>query len=437
VKRRTALILWLVAIAAAVRLVFLYGTNPWTSPDSIQYMAVARQIANHDFSDYTGARSPGFPFLLLVCGQSPRVIRFVQCGLGILTCLVLFKLGFRLTADDGMAFWVGLSHAVALNQILLEGYLMPEAISTLLVVLSVYMVVRLMDAANGGVFMYVCLGVAAAYAGLIRPNLAVLPLVYLPFLVIGWNRPTWFPPKRILGTAVFLLVWIAPMVGWSIFNKWTVGHFGLTTMVGYSLIQHTGGFIEKAPDEYSTVKRIFLPTREKEIQRTGHHSRTIFGLEKTLMRETKLSTVDLDRLLTRMSLTLIAEYPLLYLSSVFDAWVNFWRVSKFGIQAWSSETAGRQFMLFVFWVEVVCLVVINGLFLLLPTIFLIRLRRGDECSSPSQLLIITTVLSASILQAATVYGDSPRYALPFQPLICAAVFACLYRLGHWWRTRNP
>ncbi|MDQ7782634.1 MAG: glycosyltransferase family 39 protein [Desulfomonilaceae bacterium] len=426
-KSQTKLMLVLVIIAAAARVFVHYDSDPIVSLDTPSYELVADCIRSLDFSTYDGERTPVYPVFMLLCGMNYFTIMLVQSVLGVVTCLLLFALALRHTHNERLAFLVALTHALAVNQILIEGAVMAEALTTVLVVGSIFQCDRLIQTSEQRAASYALLGVVTAVIGLTKPFLQILPAVYFSFLFLRRRRDGLMRRAKLYGIIAFSCAAALPILGWSTFNYSTVGHFGPSTMLGYALVGHTGAFIESAPEEYSEIKKTFLPAREAHTARTGHPAQTIWGIRKTLMEQTGLSHAELSRVLTRMSVGLILQHPLRYAGSAFQAWTNFWHVSKWGIQA-RYRGLRDEIVRTICRIEKYTLAGVNFLFLTLPFLWIARRKVNDECSSSLQMLIVATVLSVSLAQALVAYGESPRYSLPFQPLICFAVITCTYRL---------
>jgi len=125
-----------------------------------------------------------------------------------------------------------------------------------------------------------------------------------------------------------------------------------------------------------------------------------------------------------MSLELFRARPDLYLRGVARAWVDFWKMPYVGYWDLSKVTSpGLRHGLQRAWaVQRWLLIGANATFLAGAAIVVgaLMLRRGPPPSSFS-LVAIALVLSASVGQALTEYGENARYAVPFQPLILCTV----------------
>ena len=67
---------------------------------------------------------------------------------------------------------------------------------------------------------------------------------------------------------------------------------------------------------------------------------TIWYAESEIKRKTGLSTAELSKQLTRMSLEMFAEHPLLYLESVARSWVRFWGFGFYHFIGFFKDSAG-------------------------------------------------------------------------------------------------
>lgn len=311
----------LAAFAIAIRCGMFLVCQPGTLLDTGTYQTLAQQLLHLDFRDYKGLRTPGYAVMLLLGGQNYFAVWVIQAAMGVMNTLLLFWLCFVHTGSAPWSFAAGLGHTLALNQLAFEANMVSESAATFLLVLAIASFVRALKEparANHGVTS----GLLTAVLTLIRNvYIFVGPMFAVLLLVFEKNR---------LRMAVGLVIaFVAPVLAWMAFNKATINYFGLTSMVGYNLTNHSGAFMEKAGDEYATVRDIYLKYREQKRAETGRHAMTIFIARDEMMAKTGLDEVGLSRVLTKLSIELFLEYPTPYLKNVADSWVSFWAVPSY------------------------------------------------------------------------------------------------------------
>jgi 4-amino-4-deoxy-L-arabinose transferase-like glycosyltransferase len=424
-------LLLLTVIAVAVRAGMFLVYQPVVHPDTNSYFTLASQLLHFDFSDYNGMRTPGYSFLLLLAGQDLFVVWLMQSAMGVLISLLLFWISFTHTGNASWSFVAGLLHSLALNQLLFEADILSETFSTFLVVLSVVCLVSALK--NGPRPGY---GVAA---GVVAALVTVTRVVYVyvgpafVLLVLLFERDA----RRLaagLGVA-FLL----PVLGWAAFNKVTVDYFGLTTMVGYNLTNHSGGFMEKAGDEHATIRDIYLKYREQKIAERGTHSMTIFIAKREMLEKTGLDEVALSRQLTKLSLQLFVNNPALYLRSVAESWVSFWAAPIYMRSDQFSVPGAARAVGSVWRVERMLFLMLNVLAILASAWVVISAvvrRLKGTTGLPIPLIVTCVVMGASVLQAFVESGENARYGIPTQSLAATLVLLVAWDIRSALRARS-
>jgi hypothetical protein len=431
VYRRTFLTKKSAAIVVAtfgvfIRLIALMSYEPYVESDFGGYQQTAQFLLSGNALHYDGVRPPGYPLLLLVCGMDFHIIWIVQCVLGVAVALMLFDIASLMTHRHTMPLILGLSYSVSINMLFFEATIMSEAWSTFIIVLLMWVAIRISrDPNKGSIAKFAFAGLLAGFAALTRPLFLFLtPLLFLYFLwrLAGGQGGSSLKMKAIVSFALPALILI---VGWSVVNSITVDYFGVTTLTGFNLTNHSGGFMELAPEEYASVRDIYLDHRKREIEQNGTHSMTIWRAIPEMKAKTGLSYSDLSSKMTKLSIRLFAEHPLLYLASVSKAWVNFWKVTVYWIPEEVKYMDLRKVIAIVWQPERYILLLANILFLAGSARQAYCLVYRKAAAQPEVLLMGSVVLIASILQALMEYGENARYSIPFQPLVMLMVFTML------------
>jgi 4-amino-4-deoxy-L-arabinose transferase-like glycosyltransferase len=414
--------LLILILACVLMRVFIRLTyEPIIYPDSGSYEKFTRQIQQGDLSLYDGTRTPVYPLLMLGAGLNYKLLWLIQSILGIAISAMLFRIALNHTRNNLLSLIIGLSYTLSLNQVYFEAIILTETLVTFLIVLSLLLVQKGHLQGNG-VMYYALAGIISSIAGLTRPLFIFLAPLYLIALIPP--EPLW---RKIRYAVVFIIPFIVIIFGWCLFNKLKLDYFGPTTLTGYNLTQHSGAFMELAPDEYSQIRDIYLKFRQERIAESGTHSMTIWRAAPEIQKATGLSFSELSKQLAKMSLTMFIHHPVLYSQGVFKAWVRFWSSPNY----WKRDKLHPQrlagLMIAIWWAERVVLLAINFLFLVIVLYFLYQnLFRKHVSNSVLDLLIIAIVISASIIQALTEYGENGRYSIPIQPLVIYVVLVSLW-----------
>lgn len=413
-KDKTLLMLVLITLLPRVILWFAY--EPVFAPDSWGYIYLAENIITLDFSGYDGVRTPGYSLFLLLCGLNYKIAWLGQAILGIATSVLLFKLGLFYTRNNTLSLIIGLLYGLRINRMFLEAMMLTETLAAFLLTLSVYLVHRC-DVSKRSLKYYLILSIVTAFAGLTRPNLLFLIPLYFLFFVSCWlvrrvSFGEWTKPLLAFTVPAVVMVF-----SWLLFNKVTIDYFGLSTARGFILTSSSGAFMELAPDEYATIRDIYLKHRKIMIARTGWHPTTIGLAKREIQEATGLSYMELNSVLTELAIKLFREHPILYAKNVATSWVNFWKIptSRYPDLIKFSWLRGLEKPLW--WIQQRLLIGLEFIFLFsgLWYIYSIVVRRRLE--SEFCLLLITVVLLGALSVAMVQMGGSRRHSLPFQPLI--------------------
>jgi 4-amino-4-deoxy-L-arabinose transferase-like glycosyltransferase len=364
-------LLWLMlALSVVVRLaaaVFL-GNEVKELPgtaDQVSYHTLAvRVLDGHGFTfgktwwPATRAGEPTahwsylYTFYLIavytLVGVTPLAARFVQAGLvGLLQPLLAYLIGRRLYGS-----WVGLASAgltaVYVYFVYYAGALMTESFYITAILASLYLAIRLVDAAGGkggngrARFWWLAAGFGVALG--VTVLLRQLYLLYLPFLfgwmiwmglketpqvsenLRGWN---WRQARRLglaLALAVgLLLLFILPVTAYnySRFNRFVL----LNTNAGYAFFWanhpiYGNWFIPILPPEMGTYPRL-IPRELRHLDEAA--------LDQALLREGIQFVVDDPVRYVRLSLSRIPAYFIFWPSADSSTSSNLSRVVSFGI----------------------------------------------------------------------------------------------------------
>lgn len=216
--------------------------------------------------------------------------------------------------------------------------------------------------------------------------------------------------------------------GWSFYNYQRLAYFGITTLTGYNLTNHSGAFIEYAPEKYNVIAKIYLANREVQIANTDSHSMTIWRTIPEMMEKTGYSYTQLSRGLTRMSIRLFLTHPFLYGWSVLQSWILFWNEPGWWVwQNAHNEITGR--VLGYLWrAEKYLLVTLNLIFLISVSYLFITkiiIKKKYPKTPLSILALVIIILTCSILQALVEYGENARYSMQVKPFVILVVMLVL------------
>jgi len=200
--------------------------------------------------------------------------------------------------------------------------------------------------------------------------------------------------------------------------------WGLTNMTGFHLVQHTGLFFEYVPDEYAAIRDTFIQYRDARVAATGEPGNAIWDAIPALSQVSGLGLVRLSGLLTKISIQLILQHPGLYLKSVWEGWLWFWKAPVY----WSAEAFTNPALRAVLNGLVIAerggMIVANAAFLLGSSALVSKKVRQILKTDAFIWFAASTVWLTSVIQTLLDHGDNPRFSVPTQSLLMFLVL--------WW-----
>jgi hypothetical protein len=437
---------WLLGFAILERLLLWVAYQPVPYSDTNSYRRLAEAILK-GWSAYDGTRTPGYPAFLALLGSDRRVF-LGQMALGVGIVLSLFFLAWWLSGDVRVAFLAGIAHLLNLGQLFFEANLLTETLSTFWMMLAlvgaVYGMVFPSQWANswGRAFLAAGVGVATGIALLTRPVFVYLPPLIFLFIFIGWSgkektevvtkkvKELWQLARR---TWLYLVAFSLPVIilvgAWVGFIHKNFGSWGLSTMTGYHLVQHTGVFFEYVPDKYAAIRDTYLKYRDERIAKYGTQANTIWDAIPEMQQASGMGFYELSDTLAKISIQLILEHPLLYARNVVEGWGMFW----FAPVYWSPGSIRWQSMLPLFraliMMERAGLFACNMVFIF--TILLVvvwrPVRRLWQVNLP-WVFLLANIWAASVVQTLLDHGDNPRFLIPLQSLVVLWVIWVVWKI---------
>lgn len=404
--------------AVILRVVALASGDALQFGDTSGYEELGRAIASFDLSADMGHRTPVYPVLLAILGFDWEMVRIAQLTMGLGVSVLLFSTAFRLTDSGPLALLSGAVYGWNPTQATFETAISTESLTVLLLVSAVAMLARIVDVPSRVTTLAVGLtGLLAALGALTRPIFLLLPIAILGTALLarlGWH------------TVITLsIAGILPVLAWSGFNAHRLDYFGPTTLTGLGLTNHTGAYIEDAPDEYATVRDIYLAERTR---RGGVHEMVIWSVWEEMTLATHQTHAQLSRTLARMSISLIVSHPGEYSASVAKGFCRFWLGANWKYdQDISSATDRVMFSVTKIARGLLILIQLGALGLASVVIFRARHTYRGQGGWHSMLALGVFVMLAGALGASAMEsGELSRYGVPFSSLAGLVLALAVY-----------
>lgn len=412
-NKKTSALIILGITCLLLRMPLWFTYEPITYNDTPGYVKLALAIKNLDLSDYSGARTPIYPLFMASANVNYEIIWLMQSILGVAISLILFNITFLHTRHIFLSFLIGLAYSLSLNQLFFEATMLSETLATFLFILSLWVLAKIF--LGKPYFKYYALiGVIVGLAILARPLLIFLIPLYAIFFLYYWLSRDINILHGLKNFLAFIIPATALVLGWSAFNKFSTGHFTITTIGGLALVGHSQHFIEFAPDKYANIRDIFLKHRAQ-----GDPNRDVaWTAFKEIVQTTELPRIELIEQIKKMSIELFKAHPFLYFKSVFKAWVGFWKVTNY----WKLEKINSQNMVKVLEVlnltQKLLFILVNFIFLVIALSYFYNLIRYKKFNDEFGFILICIILAGSLAQALiTLSSGNSRYGIPFQPMV--------------------
>jgi len=431
-KQGTTQQFWLWAGGLAVfgvlwRAALWFNYQPVGYGDTPSYLRLAKSLADWSLSGYDGTRVPGYPWFLMVHGMDLSSAWITQLVLGWGISMLLFWVMWKTSGRAWLGALLGGLYNLIPGQFLFEADMISETLSAFLVVAAFAAVIAWRSSESR--FMKLAFaflaGLTASLAGLVRPAFFLLSVWFLIFLFFTEHESV---ASRIRTALVYSIPPLVLLGGWLWWMYSTYHVISPDAMGGYHMIQHTGVFFEKVPDEDAALRDTYLKYREIQLSEHGSQTNAIWDAIPEMQEVSGMNFYSLSRELNRISRDLIREYPLLYLRNAVKGWVDFWKAPVYWDAGLMKAPLRQLFTLLVPLGRGVSILV-NFIFLLFSAAWVLSrpLRRGVPPDLPL-LASAGLVWLISVVQTLADHGDNPRFLMPLQMLVFFVVLRTGYTL---------
>lgn len=430
IKSREIRILIIVGLLFRFLLSLCY-MNVSQFPDSSSFMVLAKRMLDFNLVDYTGERSPGYPLLLFFAfGFKPLAILY-QFAIGILTSILWFKTLLNFDFNKKQAFWITLFMQSFIHVYFYETSILIETLSLFLISIVFYLLTtNYLEEKN--IKKDIFIGCVLGFLVLVKPFFA-----YIPFIIYGFSILKSFKIKNFISSKIILLIFpLMAYFGWSYVNKINTGYFVSTTYFGLNISQNCVHFAEKAPDEFATIREIYIKNREAAIAEKSDVAMSIWRAHQDLIDSTGLAYFpDLSNELGRFTKATIANAPNEYWHQViFISWIDFWKT----FICWNPEqfmiVPAGTFLAFVWQIQTHILLLLKVLFVGLLPLYVIRFFKNKKFTI--EILFYKIIFVSSILQAIVTYGTNAKYSYPFEYMMIILVLLELKRYRLFFQTNK-
>lgn len=364
--------------------------------DSNDYILFSQNLTTGDPNIFS-LRTPFYPFLLrlsdVLFGSYERII-ILQIGFSLLGFWLLNILT-RKISNSRTAMIVSVLYILSpLN--LLDSVISTESISSALMIAFIYGLVITNE--NKKLTSILITSFILTFLIFTRPQYLIFVLIIPAYFIFKKYEYKFY--LIVLIPAVLSAIWM-----FRIYEG--TGMFNMSSLIGYTLINHTGNFIEKAGDEYKDIKDIYIPKRDLNIKNNGHQDYTIWEVRSELEKKLATDKLRLSKILKDLSIDLIIHNPVQYLKSVFYAFSNSLILSPALVLSSDLGTKLSFLRFYKFTFPFYQIVLSSGMFVFL-VIMILRLFRKYTLAD----LLIFLFLSNMLITVIVDSGENARFLFP-------------------------
>ncbi|MCX7018002.1 MAG: hypothetical protein NTY46_03185 [Candidatus Sumerlaeota bacterium] len=318
----------LIAASLILQTLFYSASVPNVFPDSSSYQLLAEAIMKGDWGHVGFVfRTPGYPVFLAIINwcfglKNWNAVMTIQFLCGSLIPILLYAIYYTITSSRLLA-------AVGACGFLLDRY----SLGLQTVPLSEFMGGFTVILALAGYLWFVRKKAwwSAIVVGLLFfINLIIRPSFQMLFvcaavgglgieLLYYEGRLRW--RRALIWYGIFVLTTPAGIWGWSLVIYRNTGVFGLSHQLGASMTNQTGTMMELAPDEYASIRDMYV--KERDLNK-GDHINLFDHIGWKIADANKITMWQLSLKFNEINKYLTTHYPGRYLGQVRYAWHRLW-----------------------------------------------------------------------------------------------------------------
>lgn len=390
---------------------------PVTYPDSDWYISGAENISKLTWTWVNGARAPGYSTFILLCGFELLNVYTAQLIIGIINAFLLFVLFREISPNTNFGLIAGLISLFNPNQFLFEALILSETVATFLLFLTLVLIVK----CRLRMLSIVIISVTTALLILTRPLFLYLPILFVAIYLNQNNtyQHNWIKAKLVLAYVFCLALCIGPII---YLNKAHNGFPGITSLLGFNLINHATEYIESAPAEYEKQKQLIINQRDMQTRMGLKPSFAIYHVYNDSLFDVNKNINAASKMLLRMAMKTILNDPYGYLRVSLNGLIDFWKPSfQYHGFHW------HKYSKYILYIISFCMFLSYvGLFFG-PIASVLFQSGGSSTFYNKQIIFLySVVMSGWIVTSLIDYGENARYKSPFDSIALVLGIMAIY-----------
>lgn len=390
---------------------------PVTYPDTHWYIFGAENISMLTWTWVNGARAPGYSAFLLLCGIDLLNVFTVQLIIGVINALLLCVLFREILPNTNFGIIAGLISLFNPNQFLFEALILSETLATFLLFLTLVLIVK----CRLSIISMVIISVTTALLILTRPLFLYFPIMFVAIYLNPSNtyQHNGWKVRMILTYVCCLALCIAPII---YLNKSHNGFAGITSLLGFNLVNHATEYIESAPAEYEEQKQLIINQRDMQISMGLKPSFAVYHVYSDSLFDANSNFNTTSKMLFRMGIKTILNDPFGYLRVSLNGLIDFWKPSfQYHGFHWHKYS---KYILYI--ISFFMLISYVGLFFGPISSVFYQSGRSSTLYSKQIVFLYSVVMSGWVVTSLLDYGENARYKSPFDSIALVLGIMSIY-----------
>lgn len=400
----------LILLLSVAKLVFFAGYNTFSeSADSWAFNHFVKELINHNFDDYLGERTPGYPYLVYLLDHDKIAVVLTQMLMGIITAVFWYKTLLRLNFTDKAAFYITLFSSLYLQNFFYETFILAETFMLFLNSVVLYILMGDYFVKNK-LLTEIILSILLAILILVKPF-----FMFYPFLIYALYLIKDFSFRKLI--SIKLILFVLPMYAyfsWCSFVEEKIGYFEPTAYFGLNLAQNCLYFAEKGPKEYQSIMDPYVKYRDEMLKNGEDASMAIWkvwGGQHLAPKYTKFA--DVTHQFGKYAKATIADNFGDYLYyTITNSWFDFWKVFDMKPYMEFKDNTFNSVVSVINSIQVVIMLIIKFTFLLLSFYYLYDWIKNRKINAT--IVLLAFIHASAILQGIVTYGTNAKYAFPYE-----------------------
>lgn len=411
----------LILLLFVARLFFFIGYNNFSeAPDSWAFNHFVTELINHNFDDYVGERTPGYPYFVYLLNHDKILVVLVQMLMGIVTAVFWFKTLLNLKFTHKVAFYVTLFSSLYLQNFFYETFILAETFMLLLNSIVFFFLLNNYFEKKQ-IAVEIILSILLAILILVKPF-----FIFYPFLIFALYLLKNFSFKKLV--SVKLIIFILPMYAyfsWCSFVEEKIGYFEPTAYFGLNLAQNCLYFAEKGPKEYDYIMKPYVKYREEMLQNGEDASMAVWkvwGGQHLAPKYTKFADVT-NQFGKYAKATIAVNLGDYFYYSITNSWFDFWKVFDMKPYMKFQDNVFNSVVSVINAIQLFVVLILKFAFLLLSFYYLYDLIKNRKINAT--MIFLAFIHATATLQALVVYGTNAKYAFPYEFFMVVVVLLFL------------